>query len=145
MATRKPKATAPRPATTATTSEPLTIFFPGTPTTASRPRVTRQGWAYYEKSYKEWMKAAHAVLKKMPCAHFPGPVSVLIGIAVKRPKKPTNPFPRGDVDNFAKGPLDALTKAEVWPDDNVVVKLTVRKWYTTCDEDVGITVVVTPC
>lgn len=138
MAARKPT-----PPTTTTTSEPWVVFFPGTPTPASRPRVTRQGWAYYEKTYKAWLKAAQTTLAAEPVhRRFNGPVAVTVGIAVKRPKKPTNPFPRGDVDNYAKGPLDALTKAGVWPDDNCVVKLTVRKWYTSAHEDVGITVVV---
>lgn len=118
------------------------FFFPGKATTASRPRVARGGWAYYEKPYKDWLKCA-AVSLKGRTEHFAGPVSVCIIVNAMRPKKPVNPYPRGDLDNYAKGPLDALTKAGVWVDDNQVVELRVTKTYTTDPALEGIGVAIT--
>jgi Holliday junction resolvase RusA-like endonuclease len=123
-----------------TNSKTFAVFFPGKPTTASRPRVARAGWAYYEKSYKDWMKAATAHLEAARLPYFSGPVSVYMTVSVARPKKPVNPYPRGDLDNYAKGPLDALTKAGVWSDDNQVVGMYIEKHYADGLEDVGIRV-----
>lgn len=144
MATRKRTVVTPTQPTTATTSDPSTFAFHGKPTTASRPRVTRQGWAYYEKSYKDWLAGAKAYLRGIKLPRYAGPVEAFVEVVVIRPKKPVNPFPRGDLDNYAKGPLDALTKVGVWPDDNVVVKLTVMKRYTTVPAEEGIYVTVAP-
>lgn len=39
-------------------------------------------------------------------------------------------MPIGDVDNYAKAALDAITSADIWADDKLVVEMTVRKRYT---------------
>lgn len=53
-----------------------------------------------------------------------------IEVVCKRPKKPANVMPIGDVDNYAKAALDAITSADIWADDKLVVEMTVRKRYT---------------
>jgi len=46
--------------------------------------------------------------------------------------------PMGDVDNFAKGPMDLLTKTQrVWMDDRQVVFLSVAKRFAEPDEEPG--------
>ena len=53
-----------------------------------------------------------------------------------RPKKPSKPFPRGDVDNIAKGPMDAVTKATGWWVDDVQISLLLTyKRYVEPDEE----------
>lgn len=103
----------------------LTVTFNIDPVPASRPRVTRFG-TYYGKRYKAWIAAAPAQLPKH-LQHFTGPVVVEVYVACTRPKKTKLTHPRGDCDNYAKGPLDALTKAGVWKDDTQVVRLLVEK------------------
>jgi len=97
------------------------------PVPASRPRVTRWG-TYYLKKYADWLKAAHGSLP-VPSSPFLGPVSVDLHVICRCPAKPANPYPVGDVDNYAKAALDALTATKQWGDDKQVVILTVRKRY----------------
>jgi Holliday junction resolvase RusA-like endonuclease len=49
------------------------------------------------------------------------------------------PFPGGDIDNFAKGPLDAL-KGVAFRDDRQVTDLSVSKRWTGPGEDAGVLV-----
>lgn len=105
------------------------IEFPGPPCVASRPRFTRRGFTYYAKSYKDWLAAATKVARELPWKLPPGYVRVAIEVHVQRPKKPTRHYPRGDVDNYAKGPLDALVKGGVIADDDLVIDLQVTKRY----------------
>ena len=56
-----------------------------------------------------------------------GPLAVGVECVCKRPAKPARGYPMGDVDNYAKGILDAATKAGVWVDDVQVVDLHINK------------------
>lgn len=114
------------------------------PNTASRPRVTRQGWAYYAAPYKKWKGAAEKSFTEQVKEKIIGPVHVLIEQIASRPKTGKLDFPRGDVDNYAKGPLDALTKAGAWDDDNQVVGLSVFKRYALPGEEPGTHVLIQP-
>lgn len=61
----------------------------------------------------------------------------------KRPNRPQNEYPRGDVDNFAKGPLDVLTHCECfWYDDVQITELNVVKRYAIGDEQYGIRIII---
>jgi Holliday junction resolvase RusA-like endonuclease len=129
MATRKTGAAlmaAPAAGTRA-----LTI--PVTPVPASRPRVSKWG-VYYGKTYKNWMAEA---AKTIPDADKPmhGPLRVDMEVVCKRPQKVTRYAPRGDVDNYAKAALDALTKKGYWPDDDDVTELFVEKRYALPGEE----------
>jgi Holliday junction resolvase RusA-like endonuclease len=60
---------------------------------------------------------------------------VVVTNVMARPKKPSKPFPQGDVDNIAKGPLDAITKATGWwVDDKQITTLFVHKRYALSGE-----------
>lgn len=100
------------------------------PVPASRPRVTRFG-TYYGAPYKKWMAAAAKELEGQAITEkFTGPVAVAIEVICKRPAKPANEYPVGDVDNYAKGPLDAInSQGSFWNDDKQVVQLNVTKRY----------------
>lgn len=97
------------------------------PSPASRPRVTRRG-TYHVPKYKKFLKDCVALLDKG--ALHSGPLILSMTFYCKTPKKPANPFPVGDIDNYAKGLMDAMTKADVWEDDKQVIDLSANKVYS---------------
>lgn len=101
----------------------ITIDIP--PVVASRPRVTRWG-TYYGKKYTAWRKEADEVIKTA-LSTVSSPCSVIVNQIVQKPKTSKLTFPRGDVDNYAKAPLDALTKKNYWTDDDIITGLWTSK------------------
>lgn len=98
------------------------------PVPASRPRVrtirTKDGrqftTTYYAGKYKQFIKDAEKAIPQSPVLHE-GPLRVLVICVVTKPKTTKRDYPRGDWDNFAKGPCDAMTKAGYWNDDDQIV------------------------
>lgn len=125
---------------TSHTTVTFNIFIPVLPVPASRPRISRYG-NYYPKGYTEFRKQMFKFLQGYrdkfsiePDAQF----EVTLEIICKKPKKPTNEYPRGDIDNYAKGYLDSLTYAQVWWEDDIqVTKLNLTKRYQEEGEDYG--------
>lgn len=67
------------------------------------------------------------------------PVSVVVNCYVLKPKTSKLPFPKPDVDNYAKSVLDAMTDAGVWHDDTQVQELRVNKqWADPSTSEPGI-------
>ncbi len=113
------------------------VYLPLAPVPASRPRVSKWG-TYYLKTYATWKSEADRMLKE---AGEPGTepwdcaVYVLVTIGAKRPKKPVNPWPPPDVDNYAKANLDAVQKCGfLIVDDKQVQVLLTSKRYVKGDE-----------
>jgi Holliday junction resolvase RusA-like endonuclease len=106
------------------------LEIPGNPAPASRPRVTRWG-VYYGKSYTAWRKLAEKVTSPGEL-HLPPNVPLLVVVETisARPRTSKKLWPKGDTDNFAKGPLDVITKATGWwhDDDQIVFLLTAKRW-----------------
>lgn len=99
------------------------------PVPASRPRVTRWG-TYYSKTYKNWMAIAD---DSIPTAtyQFEGLVKVHVDFYVVKPKSSKLSRPRGDIDNYLKAILDAVTKKGYWLDDDEIVHLTATKQFSS--------------
>jgi len=113
------------------------------PVPASRPRVTRWG-THYSKTYEGFRRAAAKQLEKADGAPTDAPLLVLVECVVEKPRTGKLSAPRGDVDNYAKGPLDALTKAEkFWKDDDQIQMLVVAKRYAKPGEQPGTNVMWT--
>lgn len=101
------------------------------PVPAARPRVGRYG-TYYPKSYARFMKAAEEELYPLSVGQEPTDETVYVSVmcVASKPKSGTLPHPRGDVDNYAKAVLDAITKSQlIWCDDKQVKFLSVEKRY----------------
>ena len=70
-------------------------------------------------------------------------LNVNVECVVKKPKTSILDVPRGDVDNYAKGVLDAMNGV-LWDDDDQIVKLTVSKRFTEQNEEGHILLEVKP-
>ena len=105
----------------------LTLVLFCVPVPASRPRVSKWG-VYYGKTYKAYMKQADDAIPQAK-EPFDGNLFVDIEFACPRPKTTQRSCPRGDIDNYAKSILDAVTKKGYWNDDDQIVVMTaVKRW-----------------
>ena len=118
----------------------FSLFLAAAPSPASRPRVGRWG-TYYGKSYERYRRDASKALAKIEglASQTTDPLVVVLDVVCPKPKTGTLKFPRGDVDNYAKGPLDLITKSEkFWRDDTSIVGLAVFKRYAAPGEEPGV-------
>ncbi len=111
----------------------LGVSFCLNPVVASRPRVTRWG-VYYGKNYTQWRKTAMELIKNSEDT-IEKYCTVLVEQIVKKPKTSKKDFPRGDVDNYGKAPMDILTKKEFWTDDDIVTGMFSSKRFAKPDEE----------
>lgn len=105
------------------------------PVPAPRPRVRVHngvGFAYYAGKYKTYLAEAPKAIPESPHFFEKGtPVHVDIVFFLPKPKNPTNPYPVGDMDNYMKSILDAITKnGTYWHDDVQVTSVNAVKRYT---------------
>lgn len=115
----------------------LSAWIGGKPVPAGRPRVAKWG-VYYPAPYTRWMKESWQYVEKIDSLPTDRPIAVLIEIITPRPKTTVSCAPMGDLDNFAKGPLDLITKlGRVWKDDRQIVFLATAKRWANEGEEVG--------
>ena len=101
------------------------------PVPAARVKHSRWG-AYYPARYETFRQECKHWLQK----HLKGPIlkgelEVISTFVCKRPKNPTNQYPRGDIDNFEKALYDAINASEmVWVDDTQISRVKADKRYT---------------
>lgn len=115
----------------------LPFVFALNPVPAARPRISKWG-AHYPKKYATWRTEALQYVPHMGKAKYSGPLMVVLEHVVERPKTTKRGYPIGDVDNYAKGPLDAITESgRVWDDDDQVVVLVSTKRFTKPGEEPG--------
>lgn len=93
------------------------------------------GVAYYAGKYKDFVTEAPKQIPPSDVYFDKGTaVDVDVIFFLPRPQKPANDYPVGDIDNYVKSILDAITKnGTYWHDDAQVVNLTATKYYTTDD------------
>lgn len=105
------------------------------PIPAPRPRVRVHngvGYAYYAGKYKTFLAEAPEAIPESHVLFVKGePVSVDVRFFLPKPANPANHYPVGDIDNYLKSILDAITKnGTYWHDDVQVTHLTAYKAYT---------------
>lgn len=112
------------------------MTLPVNPVPTPRPRVSKWG-TYYPKTYKDWLKAVESHLKRGDLGLEPdAELLVVIEQVGKKPKTTKRLFPRGDVDNHAKGPMDVITRVGgYWDDDDQITHLMVTKRYAEPGEE----------
>lgn len=115
------------------------VFLELEPSPASRPRVTRMGNVYYGKLYDQFRKEAKAQLRNHDGSPMTGDIICLVEIVATKPKTTKRRHPRGDCDNFVKGPLDVMTDVgSFWDDDDQIICLAVTKRYADVGEPSGV-------
>jgi len=120
------------------------LDFKTKPVPAARARITRFG-AHFPKTYTDFRNDLYKELVKIRDKYptTPFAYAVEIEFICKRPKNPSNKYPVGDIDNYLKGPLDAITKAEMfWVEDIQVISLKGTKRYQKPKEDFGMKVTI---
>jgi Holliday junction resolvase RusA-like endonuclease len=91
---------------------------------------------YYARNYALWMQQANALLMPLPPHLSEETMYVSVSHVCKRPKTTKLPHPNGDVDNYLKGTLDAITKAQlVWHDDKQIKTVFADKRFVTGSEE----------
>lgn len=104
------------------------LQLPVNPVPCSRPRFSRQsGAVYHAKPYMDYRKTLEAQLReRWEEDPILVPVVVTIVCWVKAPLKSKLPHPKPDVDNYAKGVLDAMNGI-VLQDDWLVQRVECEK------------------
>jgi len=113
---------------------------PGSPVPASRPRIrtfrSKAGKtissAYYAGAYKTYLDEAPKAIPESPILFEKScPLRVTVEFHCKTPLKPTNPYPKADIDNYVKAILDVIGKnGTYWNDDVQVAELIATKQYS---------------
>lgn len=112
-----------------------TLTIPINPVPASRIRVTRWG-SYHKEPYKSFLEEAPLIVREAwgtdpPLDEW---LQVTVMIARERPKKPANPYPAPDWDNFGKAVCDAM-EGIVYVNDKQIVDGRCIKMYAQPDEE----------
>lgn len=123
------------------------LFIPIKPTPASRPRISRYG-SYYPKGYTEFRKQIYKFFKGLEREEVDSVSEFRVELEVicYKPQKPTNNYPRGDVDNYLKAYMDSITYAQLaWEDDIQVTEIVASKRYQKDGENYGAYLTITRC
>jgi Holliday junction resolvase RusA-like endonuclease len=147
----------------------MTFFIHGDPKGQPRPRAfaRKMGAKYVARMYDSdvadsWKRAVNVALVKAINEHKPeynkdGAFEVVATFFMRRPKshcnahgfvKPNAPVrhaQKPDADNLVKLVLDRITRSEIiWRDDSQVAYLTVAKYWSDKDENVGCNLTLQP-
>lgn len=118
---------------------------------APRPRfrvIGKFASAYMPKEYTVWKDRVIECVRgvgSIPSEPLEGPLLVTLRVLATKPRTSKLLYPSPDVDNYAKGVLDALSQSLCWwADDKQVVRLDVAKGWADAEAAPGIEVSITP-
>lgn len=104
--------------------------------------MTKWGSAYMPASYKKYQAEIAAQLPPLRTP-YEGELALVLEFVCKPISKSKYTTPMGDVDNFAKGVMDAMTDEGWWGDDRQIMVLTVAKRFPLPGEQPHINVSLT--
>ena len=114
------------------------LYIPLIPVPGSPVRVGKWG-SYHLKRYAGWITRADDVLGTLTPPVLPTSDPVFCGVytvAKRTSAGEQKPLPRGDVDNFAKAVLDAITRSDlIWEDDHQVQACVTGKRFAEIGEE----------
>lgn len=121
----------------------IKLLFEGEPVAASRPRVTRRGWAYNAPKYEAYKSQAQLDARRQ---YLGEPLKGALFVKVvfyrsvqksvskaERQRRLANehrPVFKPDIDNLFKAITDACTGI-IWHDDNQIVSAEIEKKYSS--------------
>ncbi len=97
------------------------------PLPTPRPKVSVRGGhpsAYYPAKYNTYIQELVLRLRALRIKEIEGLISISVIFTMTKTRTGKSPRPKGDVDNYLKGFLDALQKAGIIKNDADVVELT---------------------
>ena len=133
------------PATIRKTSVWADITIPLVPVPAARPQVLKSGHTYYPKRYTTWMKdVAHslsAIEDELRPVDDTSAFEVRIRFYIEPFKSVQRAWTKGDLDNYVKSVMDAITKQDIiWKDDVQVTRLKASK-YSSQEPGIEVTII----
>jgi Holliday junction resolvase RusA-like endonuclease len=99
------------------------------PKPTPRIRVARNGGRFYPKEYQEYKQELERLTELLQVTPTGDDYRLSMKFFFAKPKKTKKVRPKGDLDNLAKGVLDALT-GHVFIDDDQVTSITLEKEWT---------------
>ena len=110
----------------------IKFFVEGNPKAQARPRLARYGGTYSPKT--DWYhKTLDTAIKHKPKKPIDFPVFLSLSFRMPKPKNINKQKvwhdKRPDYDNLAKAVTDAIVKADILEDDNVVAMALIEKKY----------------
>lgn len=109
------------------------LTFPFKPVPWQRVKRGRGGHAYVPEKTRRYKNDLALWAKKSFNKPFTGPLMVGMIFYIAKPKKPSNSYPRGDLDNYTKAVNDALNGI-AWVDDSQIERSYAAKRYSTLAE-----------
>lgn len=115
----------------------IELWLPIEPVPKGRPRMTRSGHVYTPAKTREFEHLVSCLAKKKIKKALTGALELDCEFYMRKPKKPVNMYPRGDLDNYVKAVADALNGI-AWADDAQVSQITASKAYAVGVQGAGI-------
>ncbi len=113
----------------------VVFVLPVAPMPAPRPKFTRDGYAYSPKPYVTWRGQVGPHIPKLEPIISDVPCAVALDLVLPPYKTVKTPWPKGDVDNYAKAVFDIVTKKKhIWKDDVQVNLCVIQKRFCVGDE-----------
>ncbi len=123
----------------ASSGAPLQFNIRTTPAPRGVPSVTSRGSVLYSKTYEACAADCRRELAiRKPPVPLSGNLLCVVEVIAAKPKAGKLAEPKGSIEDWAKGPLDAAAKVGIWNGDGQAVTAACSKRYAEPGEEPGI-------